>query len=143
MLTRTEINRFYQQLEAYRAGKDAWRKARGSGPMTEAQWFYQEGLRQRQQGNEKAARKTWDLLVKAFQQVPSEAAWVKLAEERLEEEHTVDRQLGPVHAALATVRELRNKGEKARADAIMQALKELYPRRSESPGDPQGGMSPV
>ncbi len=121
-----EINRFYQQLEAYRAGRDAWRKARRSGPMTEAQWFYQEGLRQRQQGNEKAARKTWDLLVKAFQQVPSEAAWVKLAQERLEEEHTVDRQLGPVHAALATARELRDKGEKARADAIVQALKELY-----------------
>ena len=38
-----EINRFYQQLEAYRAGRDAWRKARRAGPMTEAQWFYQEG----------------------------------------------------------------------------------------------------
>jgi hypothetical protein len=99
--------------------------------MGEAEWFYQLGLRQRQQGNEKAARQTWQKLVDAFGDVPGEEPWVKLARKRLDEAKDnprpdVKRNLQPAREALRKAKELRAEGKNAEADAIRKAVEELY-----------------
>jgi hypothetical protein len=98
--------------------------------MTEAQWFYQEGLRLRQQGDEDAARRVWKALVGAFQEVPSEGPWLELAEQELAkaDEKAVERQWGPVRQAVQRARALRQEGKTKEAEAILSALEKLYHR---------------
>src|SRR5581483_3389013 len=76
-----ELAQFRLRYES--RNSDAALRARHAGPMTEAQWFYQEGLRKRQQGDEDGARRTWQALAAAFGAVPSERPWVDLAEKEL------------------------------------------------------------
>jgi hypothetical protein len=126
-----EVAQFRRQLAEHEAAQAEARKARQAGPMGEAEWFYQLGLRQRQQGNEKAARQTWQALIDAFDDVPAEAAWVKLARKRLEEADAgprprVPRKWEPVRQALRKARELREEGKNAEADAIRKAVEQLY-----------------
>jgi hypothetical protein len=131
---RAEVERFREQSEAARAARQAGRTARLAGPMSEAQWFYQEGLRLRQQGDEAAARRIWRALVGAFQEVPSEGPWLRLAEQELAttDDKATERQWGPVRQAVQRARELRQQGKANEADVILNALKELYR------GDKQG-----
>ena len=79
-----EMAEFRKRLEAYHAQRQAARAAKFMGPMSEAQWFYQRGLRQRQLGDDKAARATWRSLVAAFKDVQAEAPWVRLAQTELD-----------------------------------------------------------
>ncbi len=78
---RAEIEEYRRSYEAARDVRQARRTARQAGPMSEAQWFYQEGLRLRQRGEEDAAQRQWRALVRAFQDVPSEEPWVQLGRE--------------------------------------------------------------
>jgi hypothetical protein len=97
--------------------------------MTEAQWFFQEGLRRRQVGDEEGARKVWREMVDAFGPVRSERPWVRRAQEelnRLEDEATVVRHLGPVKEAASRARQLREAGKAHEADAVLKAARELY-----------------
>ncbi len=96
--------------------------------MSEAQWFYQRGLRLRQQGDDAAARRVWKALAAAFAGVPSETAWVKLAEVRLAEDDgtKVERKWEPVRTALLHARQLREEGKEAEANAVLEALEELF-----------------
>src|SRR5262249_52978885 len=79
-----EVAEFRRRMEGREAERRAGLKAHFAGPASEAQWFYQLGLRQRQQGDEKAARATWTKLIAAFKDVPEEAPWVRLAEKELD-----------------------------------------------------------
>jgi hypothetical protein len=97
--------------------------------MTEPQWFYQLGLRLRQQGDEPGARRVWQALVQAFKDVPGEAPWVGLAQERLAESADAqppERKLEPVREAVRKAKELQAAGQGAEADAILRSLRELY-----------------
>ncbi|MGH7171007.1 MAG: serine/threonine-protein kinase, partial [Gemmataceae bacterium] len=126
---RAEVEAFYIRCKESKAARQADRAARRAGPMSEAQWFYQEGLRQRQQGDEAEARRVWKSLVQAFKDVPSEEPWVRLAERELDrgdEKPLPDRQWGPVRQAVRRARELREQGRDKEATAILSALKELY-----------------
>jgi len=125
---RAEVERFRQKRENAQAAREANRAARRAGPMGEAQWFYQEGLRLRQQGDEKGAQRVWRAMVRAFEDVNSEGAWVRLAKQELDEpaEKPAERKWAPVHEALRRARELRQQGKDKEADAILSALKELY-----------------
>ncbi|HEY7326036.1 MAG TPA: serine/threonine-protein kinase [Gemmataceae bacterium] len=126
---RTEIDEFRAHYEGAKAARQAQRAARGAGPMSEAQWFYQEGMRQSQQGDEAGARRVWKALVQAFRDVPSEEPWVILAERELEklgDKPPPDRQWEPVRQAMQRVRQLREQGNDKEASAIVNALKELY-----------------
>jgi hypothetical protein len=60
--------------------------------------------------------------------VPTEAPWVRLAEEELGAagEKPAERQWGPVRQAVQHARELREQGNVKAADAVMDALRELY-----------------
>jgi serine/threonine protein kinase len=126
---RTEVEQFHLRVEEAKAARQAQRAARRAGPMSEAQWFYQEGLRHLQRGDEAAARRTWKALVQAFQEVPSEGPWVHLAEQQLDklgDKALPDRQWQPVRQALKRARELHEQGRDKEAAAIVDALTELY-----------------
>jgi hypothetical protein len=127
-----EVDEFRAKYQGYQDERAAARTARAAGPMTEAQWFYQDGLRRRQIGDEEGAQRVWRALVEAFGSVRSERPWVKRAQEelaRLPGERTVERRLRPVKEALGKVEELRASQKKADADAgeaMLRALRELY-----------------
>jgi serine/threonine protein kinase len=124
-----ELETYRRKYEAARAERRSALAARRAGPMTEAQWFYQEGVRLRQQGDEAAAQKRWRALVAAFRDVPSEAPWVRLAEQELEkspDKRAAERQWAPVREAVHQARELREQGKTDEADAILRGLRELY-----------------
>jgi hypothetical protein len=125
-----EMAEFRRRMSEYQSARDAALAARHSGPMSEAQWFYQLGLRLRQQGDEDGARRVWRELREAFKDVPSEQPWVRKAKEQeeadAEKQAEAKRQWGPVREALRKAKELRDAGKKDEADAIERTLRELY-----------------
>jgi hypothetical protein len=130
---KADLQEFRQRLTQSDAETAAARRTRQAGPMTEAQWAYQEALRRRQIGDEEGARKMWQALIDAFGGVPSEGPWVRLAKQRLAdprpEEVVQARQalLQPVREARAQIQQLREKGKNEEAAVIERALKTLYP----------------
>src|SRR5262249_28915509 len=119
--------------DSYKAARQAARLARNAGPMTEAQWFYQLGLRQRQQGDEPAARRTWQALIRAFGVVPSEQPWVALSEKMLAGKNSepIERDLEPVRESVRQAKELKAAGKPQPAADILSGLRALY---GEDPG---------
>jgi serine/threonine-protein kinase len=137
---REEVAEFRKKYDGYRAARKAKRKAEQVEPMTEAEWFYQEGMRQRQRGNEAGARRTWQALADAFRDVPTEQAWVRLAEQlaKGQGEANARRQLQPLRDAVKRARELRGLGKDKEADAILNGLRELYGKDPVAEGIIQG-----
>jgi serine/threonine-protein kinase len=125
---RAEVERWRDKCAAAKAARQAQRAARFAGPMSEAQWFYQEGLRLRQQGDEAGARRVWQSLIRAFKDVPSEEPWLRLTERELDRvaDKPPNRQWDPVRQAMQHAKELREQGKANEAAAIVNALKELY-----------------
>jgi serine/threonine-protein kinase len=123
-----EVEPYRRKIEDYRASRQAARRAGHGEPLGEAQWFYQKGLRERREGNEEAARATWQNLVRSFRGVPEEQPWVDLAERELKKEGPRDdeRRWAPVRAALERARRLRAEGKAAEADQVLDGLEQLY-----------------
>lgn len=124
-----EVAAFRKRLDARTAARMASHAARFAGSLSEAQWFYQLGLRQRQHGDEKAACETWRRLCVAFKDVPAEEPWVKLAEKELEKAANAradERNWETLRVALERVQQLRDEKKTDDADAIQQALEQLY-----------------
>ncbi len=124
-----ELEEFRARYQGYQDERAAARAAKLAGPMTEAQWFFQEGLRRRQVGDEEGARKVWREMVDAFGPVRSERPWVRRAQEelnRLEDEAAVVRHLGPVKEVAGRAKQLREAGKAHEADAVLKAARELY-----------------
>jgi serine/threonine-protein kinase len=121
-----DIERYQRKLEDYREER---RAALRGERLSEAQWFYQLGLRRRQQGDPEAAAATWRDLVRSFRDVPAEQKWVWLAEKELAKEGGAAddaRRWEAVRAALGRARRLRDEGKPDEADAVCAALEELY-----------------
>jgi serine/threonine-protein kinase len=126
---RPELEEFNARYEAAKAARRAKLAVRWAGPMSEGQWFYQDGLRRRQQGDEAGAQRVWKLLIGAFKEVPSEEPWVRLAEQELDQgadKPPPEWQWSPVRKAMRQARDLREKGQDKAADRIENALQELY-----------------
>jgi hypothetical protein len=122
-----EVEHYRRQIEEDRAKRQAARRGESAGPPGEAQWFHQQALRQRQKGDTKTARATWEDLIRAFRDVPSEQKWVRLAEQELAREAPPDEQRwAPVRAALERARRLRAEGKPQEADDILTGLERLY-----------------
>jgi serine/threonine-protein kinase len=125
-----EMAEFRKKLDAAHAQRQAARSARFMGPMSEAQWFYQLGLRQRQLGDEKAARATWHNLIAAYKDVPAEGPWVKLAQTALDKSSADvegdERKWETLRVALERIKQLRDDKKADEAEATRNALKELY-----------------
>jgi serine/threonine-protein kinase len=97
------------------------------GRLSEAHWFFQQGLRQRQRGDAQAARETWTALIAAFQNVPSEKRWVRRAREELEKDPPADeRRWTGVRKSLERARGLRAEGKPEEANEILDGLEKLY-----------------
>jgi eukaryotic-like serine/threonine-protein kinase len=124
-----QIQQFRAKVEEHRTQAKAERQAKHDGPMSEAQWFYARGVRLRQEGDEKGAQDVWRKLTIAFQGVPAEEPWVKLAEEKLDHvgaQNEGERRWRAVRSALQRARDLRREEKVAEANAIYDALEKLY-----------------
>jgi serine/threonine-protein kinase len=122
---RRAVADFEEQYRAYQAARRASVAARHAGPMSEPQWFYQEGLRRRQQGDQAGARRLWQAVVDGFGDLPSERPWVRLAQKALGGE-PVERQWKPVRDAVGHAAQLRAQGKEKEADKVLQGLRTLY-----------------
>ncbi len=126
---RAEVDDLRRRVADRDAARQAARAARTAGPMSEAQWFFQEGMRLRQRGDKEGARRTWTALTQAFGRTPEEAPWVDLANkelQRLDAAPAGDREWGPVRAAVQKAKQLREEGKADEADAVLQGLRDLY-----------------
>jgi serine/threonine protein kinase len=115
-----------------RAGKQA--------PVSEAQWFYEEGLRLQQRGDTAGAERYWRNLIQAFHDVKAERPWVGLAELHLQEDKRdlcvlpVEKRWEPVYEALKRARDLRDDDKRAAAEEIWRGLEELYQKDPSAAG---------
>jgi serine/threonine-protein kinase len=127
---RGEVDEFRRKIDAWEADRRAAETTRDIDRMSEAQWFYQEGLRRQQRGDEEGARRVWRALVRAFREVPSEDRWVSLAEKELgkaaDDRPAGERRWGPVREALKRAKELQAEGKAKEAEDIVRALQDLY-----------------
>jgi serine/threonine-protein kinase len=121
-----EVQEFRRTLIAGRAERKAQR-ARAKGRLSEANWFLEKALRERQRGNEEEARRLLSALAEVFRDDPAEGRWVRRAEEELEKKPVIDgREWGPLLDALKRARDLEKEGKAAQAKALRRALEELY-----------------
>jgi serine/threonine-protein kinase len=125
-----EIDELRGQLEERKALHRAEEIAKRTPVAGEAQWFYQEGLRLRQEGNEEEARRVFENLARAFADVKSEQPWVLLVSQELRKPSdrlpSTEKRWKPARDALARARELRDQGKRDQAETIWSGLDELY-----------------
>jgi hypothetical protein len=125
-----EVEEFRQRIEDQRAQKETAKAARNATVLTEAQWIYEEGLRQRQQGRTAAAEETWRNLVRLFDGVASEQPWVELAQKELagtgKPEPTAELRWKPVRKALERARQLCAAGKRGEAEEVWRGMEALY-----------------
>jgi serine/threonine-protein kinase len=123
-----ELAEFEQRIRDYREERQAEKAARNARPLSEAEWFYQRGLRQRQSGDEGGAKQTWRALIEGFRDVPAENPWVRRAEQELEKEKapTPEERWRSLREAVKRARALRQQGKVKEANTILDALRQLY-----------------
>ncbi|HEV8059976.1 MAG TPA: serine/threonine-protein kinase [Gemmataceae bacterium] len=79
---RAEAESLHRQMDARRALHRALAKKKAE-PTSEAQRFYQKGLRQFEAGDLEDARQTWQNVATAFAPVSADKPWIALAKEGL------------------------------------------------------------
>jgi serine/threonine-protein kinase len=100
--------------------------------ISEAQWWYEEGLRLEQCGRSAEAERVWQNLVRGFDGVRDARPWVRLARLQLEPDKRgpgvlkEEQRWEPVHEALKRARQLRDDGKRDEAEEVWRALEELY-----------------
>jgi hypothetical protein len=116
----------------YQAEVESFRlklKAAESGELSEAQRFFQQGERLRQDGDLQGARRVWQATIAVFKNVDREKDWVLRAEkgladlERSAADPERQKLLKSVLDGAAT---LRDQGRRAQAEKIWDAIEELY-----------------
>ena len=129
-----ELAGFRKQVEASREERKAERQARTLGPITDPQWFFERGMRQRRAGDEAGARRTWQALIAAYEGQPAAKPWLRRAEEMLavEKPPRLANRLAGVQEAIRRAREKREAGDAAAAQAILDALRLLYAEDAEA-----------
>jgi hypothetical protein len=125
---------FRKRLEESREERKAERQARSLGPITDPQWFFERGMRQRRAGDEASARRTWQALIAAYGGQPAARPWLRRAEEMLavEQPPPLGNRLSGVQEALRRAREKRESGDAAAAQAILDGLRLLYAEDAEA-----------
>jgi serine/threonine protein kinase len=120
-----DLARYEQKIADDNEAREA---SRQSDHLGEAQWFYEQGLRLRQQGRPEAARQTWRNLVSAYRGIAAERSWVRLAEKELakDDEAANARRWDAARQALTRAHRLRDEDKRQEADDILAALEELY-----------------
>lgn len=126
-----EVEQFRRKAEEARELRQEARDARLSRGMSEAHWFYEKGLRLRQEGRPEEAKKVWRELIEAFGPVLAERPWVERARVELSvapsrRERVGDERWAGVRKALEQAEQLEKAGQADAAQRIRTALKALY-----------------
>jgi serine/threonine-protein kinase len=121
-----QIEDFHQQYEDQSALRRAVHRIRIGARASEAQRFYERGLRLCQEGDPEAARQVWQDVTAAFGSDPAEARWTGLCERgliMLERKLPANEQRPEIiHDALTRAK----KAEPPERDRALQALRKLY-----------------
>jgi hypothetical protein len=138
-ISRNHPDKYADEIKAFEARMRPaaeLRRAQASGRAaiysSEAERFYQEGVRLCQAGDFAAARRLWERVVAGFAGIESEAHWVELARQASArmptQEGALNRPGGKaaVQAALDRARALRTEGKAGEANAVLDALDALY-----------------
>lgn len=121
-----EIEGWRQRIDDQEALARALKGVQRQGPLSEAQRFYERGLRLCQEGDPESAAALWRNLVTAFRGVASEEHWVRLAEEglrRLGDRAQATRDPAILRTALDRAQKEKGADEARR---VRSALQELY-----------------
>jgi serine/threonine-protein kinase len=122
-----QIKQCRQKIDDYSALRRALATVGSSVPKSEAQRFYQRGLRRCQEGNAPAARLIWQNVVTAFEGIESEERWVHLAAAGLAE---LDRRASPAaghpDASVDQALERARQADAPAAEKVRRALEALY-----------------
>ncbi len=126
-----EVEEFRRKAESATERRHEERNARLSGPMSEAHWFYEKGLRLYQQGRTAEAKAVWKDLVTAFGEVDAESAWVRRARQGLEDDPANPPRRGnerweSVRQAQKEAKRLEREGNPGEATKVRDALRRLY-----------------
>ena len=124
---RSEAEELHRQIEARRALDKSLSKKQ---PPSEAQRFYEMGLRQLKDGDVEAARRTWQAVATAFKAMPAEKVWTTLSEEGLKAigpgaKHSGS-QRQDLQKVLDDIQAVGQAGERDSARARLSALVLLY-----------------
>ncbi len=97
--------------------------------LSEAERLYHRGLKLLQVSDVGEAKRTWESLVRIFAGIEDDRRWVNLAKLGLAE--LANRPPGRSNSnvpseAIAKARKLRENGQKAESDAMLNAVEELY-----------------
>jgi hypothetical protein len=138
-LSREYPDRYAEEIKAFRARTEPLaelRKAQAAGRAaryrSEAERFYQEGVRQCQAGDFPGAKRTWERVVAAYAGIEGEARWVDLARQAASrlpaQEGTLHRPAAAtaLRQALDRARTLNAAGKVKEATEILDALDDLY-----------------
>jgi serine/threonine-protein kinase len=125
-----QVAAFQRKWEEHKTDQKTDSSLPATKRLSEAQWFYYQGLRFKQKGDEKRAKKYWQELIESFKDIPAERTWVLSAERELAELRensgsSEDRWAG-VRSSLSRARTLKNEGKNDEALAIYNALLDLY-----------------
>ncbi|HKB03467.1 MAG TPA: serine/threonine-protein kinase [Gemmataceae bacterium] len=138
-LSREYPDRYADEIKAFRAQTDPQaelRRAQAAGRAvkyaSEAERFFHEGMQLARAGDFAAARRVWERTAIAFGGVPSEARWVDLCRLAAARAPTTEGALrrpataAGIRATSERARSLRAEGKTAEADAVWDALENLY-----------------
>jgi eukaryotic-like serine/threonine-protein kinase len=138
-LSRDHPDRYTEEIRAFRSRTlplAELRKAQAIGKSTkyssEAERFYNEGVRLCQAGDFASARRTWERVVAAFAGIDADVVWVELARQAAArvapQEGTLHRPGASValRDALARAKTLKAADNLREANAIWDALDSLY-----------------
>jgi eukaryotic-like serine/threonine-protein kinase len=138
-LSRDYPDRYAEEIKAFRARSEPageLRRAQSSGRAvkynSEAERFYQEGVKLCQAGDFAGARRMWERVVASYSGVESESRWVELARQAAGRMTAQDGALkrpggqATIQAAIERSRSLRKENKPAEANAVLDALEGLY-----------------
>jgi predicted Ser/Thr protein kinase len=126
-LSRRTGHPYEEDLARFKQKVDDFNKGTNTG--SDAERFYHQGERLRQEGRLNDAKRMWDNVVTAFGAVESEKHWVQKSREALTEMEkgaTAKARWQAARQALKQAAEFDAAGQRAKAEQIWNALEALY-----------------
>jgi hypothetical protein len=120
---------YKEQVEAYHKRIEAAAHKPPAPTQSEAERFYRQGERLRQEGRAADARRVWQNVVAVFAGVAAEAVWVRRARDglaALAKGEADPQRWASVQTALQQAAELAGQGKLAKADVVWRGVEELY-----------------
>ena len=118
---------YQEEVARFRAKRDAARD--GDVALSEAQRFYRQAERLREEGQLQAARTVYESVVVVFKDSEADKEWVRKSEEALQAlEQTIQakERMQGARAALDRAASLRDTGKRDQAEKIWAAIETLY-----------------